>query len=86
MGGKLIENNIEIIKLIIKANSERDSEGRAELIEHLCLTIETMITHLRIANELRQLGGQKSYLFLCEMIVDLSKQAEGWKKYIPQNA
>ena len=86
LGGKLIENAIEIIKLIIKANSERDKERRQAIIEHLCLTIEMLITHLRIANELKQLGGQKSYLFLCEMTVELSKQAEGWKKYVPQNA
>ena len=85
LGGKLVENNIEIIKLIIKANSERDKEKRQAQLEQLCLTIETMITHLRIANELRQLGGQRPYLFLCEMIVDLSKQAEGWKKYVPRN-
>jgi hypothetical protein len=86
LGGKLIENSVDIIKLIIKANSERDKEKRQAQIEYLCLTIEMLITHLRIANELRQLGGQKSYLFLCEMVVNLSKQAEGWKKYTPQNA
>ena len=84
LGGRLIEYNIEIIKLIIKANSERDKERRTMLIEQLCLTIEMLITHLRLANELGQLGGQKAYLYICEMAVDLSKQAEGWKKYIPQ--
>lgn len=85
LGGKLIENSVEIIKLIIKANSERDVEKRQVSMEYLCLTIEMLITHLRIANELRQLGGQASYLFLSEMVVDLSKQAEGWRKYIPRN-
>lgn len=85
LGGKLIEYNIEIIKLIIKANSERDNEKRIMMIENLCLTIEALIIHLRIANELRQLGGQKPYLYLCEMVINLSKQAEGWKNYSPQN-
>lgn len=85
LGGKLIENNIDIIKLIIKANSEKDKEKRTVMIENVCLTTEMLITHLRIANELKQLGEQKSYLYLCEMAVDLSKQAEGWKKYSPQN-
>ena len=79
----MIENSIEIIKLIIKANSERDKGKRTLMIENICLTAEMLIIHLRIANELRQLGGQKPYLFLCEMVVDLSKQAEGWKKYSP---
>lgn len=83
LGGKLIEYNIEIIKLIIKANSERDKEKRQTQLDYLCLTIEMLIIHLRVASELKQLGGQKSYLYLSEMAVDLSKQAEGWKKYIP---
>ena len=83
LGGKMIENSIEIIKLIIKANSERDKEKRTMMIENICLTAEMLIIHLRIANELRQLGGQKPYLYLCEMVIDLSKQAEGWKKYSP---
>ena len=84
LGGDLIKYSIEIIKIIIKANSERDKKRRTELIEYLCLTIEMLITQLRIANELRQLGGQKSYLYLSELFVDLSKQAEGWKKYTPE--
>lgn len=84
LGGELIKYATEIIKIIIRANNERDKEMRIKLIEHLCITIELTITHLRIANELRQLGGQKSYLFLSSMMVDLSKQAEGWKKYTPE--
>lgn len=85
LGGKLIENAVDIIKIIIKANNERDKEIRLALLENLCLTIEMLLTHLRIANELKQLGGKSSYLYLMEMIVDVSKQAEGWKKYVPQN-
>lgn len=86
LGGELVKYAVEIIKIIIKANNERDKEKRQALLEYLCLTIEMLLTHLRIANELKQLGGQKSYLYLMEMIVDVSKQAEGWKKYVPQNA
>lgn len=85
LGGKLIENAVEVITLIIEANNERDKEKRQTLIESLCLITEMLLTHLRIANELKQLGGQKPYLYLMEMIVDLSKQAEGWKRYVPQN-
>ena len=84
LGTKLIEYSIEIIKLIIKANSESDKVKRLVEMEKLCLTIEMLITQLRIANELKQLGGQKSYLYMSELIVELSKQAEGWKKYIPR--
>ena len=86
LGNNLIEYSCEIIEIIIKANSERDIKERRVLLDSLCVTIEMLITQLRIANELRQLGGQKSYLYLCELLVDLSKQAEGWKKYIPRSS
>ena len=86
LGGRLIETNVEIIRLIIKANSERTRERRTALIDNLCAASESLIIHLRIANELRQLGKQSAYLYLCEKVVDLSKQAEGWKKYAPQNS
>jgi len=64
LGGKLIENAIDIIKIIIKANGEKDREKRKYLLDNLCVTIELLITHLRIANELKQWGGQKSYLLV----------------------
>ncbi len=85
LGGELIKNSIEIIRLIIKANNERDWEKRQAFMESLCSTIEILITNLRIANELRQLGGQDQYLYLSALAVELSKQAEGWKNYTPQN-
>ncbi len=84
LGGDLIRNNIEVIRLIIKANGERDREKRQVQMEALCTTIEILITNLRIANELRQLGGQRQYLFLAALAVEISKQAEGWKKYAPE--
>lgn len=86
LGGKLIELSIKIIELIIRANGEREGGQRTEMIERLCLHIEILIIQLRIANELKQLGGQKPYLYLSELVIDLSKQAEGWRKYTPQNA
>ena len=86
LGGKLIDLSIKIIELIIRANSERETQTRAEMIERLCLHIEILIIQLRIANELKQLGGQRPYLYLSELVIDLSKQAEGWRKYTPQNA
>jgi len=78
-------NAEEIIELIIKSNSERNRDERIKLIDLLLLKIEMTTIQLRIANELRLLGGQTSYLYLVKYCVDLSKQAEGWKKYTPQN-
>jgi len=80
LGGRLVEYNIEIIRLIIETNNERDARKRINFLKDLGEKIELLIIHLRIANELKQLGQQKSYLFLVEKAVNLSRQAEGWRK------
>ena len=80
LGGRLIEYNIEIIRLIIEANNHRDMKVRAAELEKLGRQIELLILHCRIAEELEQWGNQKAYLFLVEKLADLSKQAEGWRK------
>lgn len=64
LGGELTKGGIEIIKLIIQANNERNAEVREKMIAVLCTNIEILITHLRIANDLKQLGGQRVYLYL----------------------
>lgn len=86
LGERLIGDNIEIIRLIIRVNSERDNKRRIVLLENMCMAIESLIINIRIANELKQLGKESAYLYLSEIVVDLSKQAEGWRKYTPQNS
>ena len=82
LGEKIIESNIEIIRLIIETNNIRDTGKRKLLLEEMIWNIEASIILLRIANELRQWGGEKSYLYLLEKVVGLSKQAEGWRKSV----
>ena len=80
LGEKLIGANIEIIRLILETNNTRDAAKRKVLLEDLVWLSESIIILLRIANELKQLGGEKGYLHLLEKTVSLSKQAEGWRK------
>lgn len=80
LGEKLIGANIEIIRLILETNNTRDVAKRKILLEDLVWKSESIIILLRIANELKQLGGEKGYLHLLEKTVGLSKQAEGWRK------
>ncbi len=82
LGSKLIEANVESIRLILEINNTRDIVERKNLLEDLVWQSESFIIYLRIANELKQLGGEKNYLFLLEKVVALSKQAEGWRKSI----
>lgn len=86
LGGRIIGYNVDIISLIIQANSEKDAQRRKYFLDELINIIELLTIHLRMANELKQLGAQKAYLYLSEKAVVLSKQAEGWKKYMPQNS
>jgi len=82
LGGEIIKANIEAIRLILEINNNRESKVRKELLEKLIWSSESIIINLRIANELKQLGGEKSYLYLVEKSVALSKQAEGWRKSV----
>ena len=82
LGEKLIGATIEIIRLILETNNTRDLVQRKALLESLVWRVESVIILLRIANELKQLGGEKSYLHLLEKSVGLSKQAEGWRKSV----
>lgn len=66
LGEKLIGANIEIIRLILETNNTRDAEKRKAHLDELVWCCESIIIHLRIANELKQLEGEKGYLFLLE--------------------
>jgi len=89
LGGEIIKANILAIRIILEVNNTRDREQRKKLLNEVIWQSESIIILLRIANELKQLGGQKSYLYLAEKSVALSKQAEGWRKSVnntpPQN-
>lgn len=82
LGERLLAATIEAIHLILEANSTRDPARRAALLARLVWQAESIIIHLRIANELKQWGGEKAYLHLLPQAVALSKQAEGWKKSV----
>ncbi len=80
LGGKLIEFNIDIIRLIIEANNCRDMSLRSTELAKLSEKIELLILHTRLAEELEQWGSKNGYLFLVEKLADLSRQTEGWRK------
>ncbi|MEI6659994.1 MAG: four helix bundle protein [bacterium] len=82
LGGEIIKASIESIRIIISVNNSRNGIERRKLLEELLWQSESIIILLRIANELKQLGGERSYLYLTEKSVALSKQAEGWRKSV----
>lgn len=82
LGGEIVKENIECIRLILEINNTKDIKERIILLKNLVWCSESIIISLRIANELKQLGGEKSYFYMLEKSVELSKQAEGWRKSI----
>lgn len=82
LGEKILAANVEVIRLILETNNTRENVRRKVLLDNLLWQSESIIIFLRIGNELKQLGGEKSYLFLLEKSVALSKQAEGWRKSV----
>ena len=82
LGGKLIEYNIKIISLIFKMSNSRNKEERVRLIEEVENNINLLLIHVRICNDLKQFGVESSYLYVSENLIDISSQAEKWKKYL----
>lgn len=82
LGGELMKYSTKIVSLIMDINNEKDKEERISLVNNLDSNIEMLMVHTRISHDLKQLGSDDSYMFLSEKMVNLSKQTEGWKKYL----
>jgi len=84
LGGKLIEYNTKIISLIFEISNSRDSKERIMLVDEIAKNIDLLLIHTRICNDLKQFGKESSYLYVSENLVDISNQAERWKKYLAE--
>jgi len=82
LGGKLIEYNTEIISLIFEISNSRNKEERIILINKIEKNIDLLLVCARICNELKLFGKDSSYLYISQNLVDISNQAEKWKKYL----
>ena len=84
LGGKLIEYNTKIISLIFEISNSRDKEERIRLVDEIEKNLDLLLIHVRICNELKQFGVESSYLYVSENLIDISNQAERWKKYLAE--
>ena len=82
LGGKLIEYNTKIISLIFEISNSRDKEERRVLADEIAKTLDLLMIHVRVCNDLKQFGKEDSYLYVSENLVDISNQAEKWRKYL----
>jgi hypothetical protein len=81
LGSELREKSREIVGLIIKANSTVE---RLPLLLDLRESVEGLQVLLRICKEVRAFNSFNSYLYASNVVVELSRQNEGWIKSQPK--
>jgi hypothetical protein len=69
------------VRLVIVANSETD---RLSTLERLRTTIEELKVSVRIWKEANAFKNFKTFVFLIEQAISLSRQCEGWIRYALQ--
>lgn len=84
LGGKLIEYNTKIISLVFEISNSRSKDERRAFVDKILKNIDLLLIHVRICNELKQFGKEDSYLYISENLINISNQAERWKKYLAQ--
>ena len=82
LGEKMIGCCIDSIVLINQVSEEKDNEKKITYVSEINKEINKLLTYIRVANELNQLGKENAYFFLSEKIVDVSNQTENWKKFL----
>jgi len=75
LGADLRNLSREVLRLIIRANSEED---RIPTLREVRAKVEEMKVVLRLARESGAISRVKSYEFAAERVVSIGRQNEGW--------
>ena len=75
LGTELRERSREILARIIDANHSRD---RAARLEQLRGDLENFKVMVRLCHESGGFASARSYLYVAEQVVEISRQNEGW--------
>ena len=81
LGSELREKSREIVGLIIRGNS---TVQRLPLLLELRDRLEELNVLLRICKEVRAFNSFNSYVYASNLVVELSRQNEGWIKGQPK--
>ncbi len=82
LGTDLRNLSREIVRLIVRANSEKE---RLSTIQKLRDTIEELKVTIRVCKEVKALKDFNSFKYLMENAISLSRQSEGWIKSVKGN-
>lgn len=77
LGSELREQAREILLTIVRAN---DSHEKIPILDELRVHMAEMQILVRLAKDVKALPNFKAYERVSELIVDISKQMEGWRK------
>ncbi len=79
IGVKVVEESVELIKSITKANKTNSKELRKTYIEEAEGVVDSIILLLRVLYEKRKIS-LKHYAKSAEMTENITRQLSGWKK------
>ncbi len=79
LGTDLRNLSREIVRLIVRANSEKE---RLSTLQALRDTIEELKVTIRVCKEVKALKSFNSFKYLMENAISLSRQSEGWLKSV----
>ena len=82
LGEKMLGCCVDSIVLINQINEERCSEKRIIYVSLIHGNMNKLLIHVRVANELNQLGKENIYFMLSEKILEILNQIENWKKFL----
>jgi hypothetical protein len=77
LGSELRQKSREVVELIIKANSTVE---RLPLLLELRERLEGLKVLMRICKEVKAFSNFNSYVYASSLVVELSRQNEGWIK------
>ena len=75
LSGKLIETNLEMLRLTIVANSKKD---RKEEMKEISVLLDIFRIHIRVCKDLNFLS-VKQYTHIMELVNELGRLLTGWK-------
>ena len=81
-GRELRQLSHEILRLIIRANSQRQRHATLVALRD---TVEALKVTLRLCKEVKAFGNFRSFAQAIEAVIGLSRQSEGWLKSVKGN-
>ena len=78
ISNKLLEVNLEMLKLTIVANSKTN---RSEEMEQISVLLDVFRIQVRLSKDLNLLS-IKQYTYLTELINEVGRLLSGWKKTV----